>query len=377
MSGKKGISLYFHIPFCRRKCPYCHFYVLPDKEEYKVELLRSLELEWKWRLPQLVDCEITSIYFGGGTPSLFGPKAIGTVLNWIRSSVKLSPACEITIEANPEDGEKLAAFAEVGINRLSLGLQSLHSPTLLLLGRNHAKEDALSALSSAKRAGITNLSVDLMYDTPEQTVSSLEATLRELRDLPITHLSLYNLTIEPETIFFKKRAQLVPLLPSQDESLKLLQTAVAHLEEMGLKRYEISAFAREGQASVHNVGYWTARPFLGFGPSAFSYWEGKRFRNIAHLRKYSQFLQQGSSPVDFEEKLTYPDNLLELLAVELRLLRGVSLSEFQTRHAPLPPDALARLSELMAKGWLSQQGDRIHLTEEGILFYDSVASEIL
>lgn len=375
--GNRSVSLYFHIPFCRRKCPYCHFYVLPDKEEFKQQLLSALELEWKRQLPLLKGKEIVSIYFGGGTPSLFGPAAIGTILSWVRSSVQLAEKCEITLEANPEDGEKLATFASVGINRFSLGVQSLHSPTLLLLGRNHAKEHALNALNAAKSAGVTNLSIDLMYDTPEQTVSSLKETLHELKDLPITHLSLYNLTIEPETLFFKKRAQLKPLLPSPDESLKLLQTAVEGLDALGLKRYEISAFARDGLASVHNVGYWTARPFLGFGPSAFSYWEGKRFRNIAHLGKYSALLSQGNSPVDFEEQLTYPDNLLELLAVELRLLRGVSITDFEARHAPLPQEAKARLLLLEQKGWLTRSKDIVRLSEEGMLFYDSVASEII
>ncbi len=370
-------SLYFHIPFCRRKCPYCHFYVLPDKEEFKKQLLDALALEWQRQLPLLAGKEIVSIYFGGGTPSLFGPAAIGTILNWIRASFKLTPECEITLEANPEDGEKLAAFAAVGINRLSLGVQSLHSPTLHLLGRNHAKGHAERALEAAYNAGILNLSIDLMYDTPEQSLSSFEESLNALKDLPITHLSLYNLTIEPHTLFFKKKEQLTPLLPSPEESLNLLQTAVQKLEEIGLKRYEISAFAKEGCASVHNVGYWTARPFLGFGPSAFSYWEGKRFRNIANLKRYAELLTEGKSPVDFEEALPHPQNILELLAVELRLMRGVSLTDFQARHTPLPAETFQRLSELKTKGWLHQEQDQIRLSDAGLLFYDSVASEII
>ncbi len=370
-------SLYFHIPFCRRKCPYCHFYVLPDKEEFKKQLLDALALEWQRQLPQLAGQEIASIYFGGGTPSLFGPAAIGTILNWVQSALKLSPTCEITLEANPEDGAKLASFAAVGINRLSLGVQSLHSPTLQLLGRNHVKNDAESALNAAYHAGIHNLSIDLMYDTPSQNLSSFEETLRALKDLPITHLSLYNLTIEPHTLFFKQKAELKPILPSPEQSLALLNTAVRELEALGLKRYEISAFAKDNCASLHNVGYWTARPFLGFGPSAFSYWKGKRMRNIAHLKRYAELLEQGKSPVDFEEELLYPDNLHELLAVELRLLRGVSLADFQKRHTPLPAETFQRLEKLKAKGWLHEEEGRIRLSKEGLLFYDSVAAEII
>jgi oxygen-independent coproporphyrinogen-3 oxidase len=185
------------------------------------------------------------------------------------------------------------------------------------------------------------------------------------------------LTFEPHTVFFKREKELTPLLPSPEESLELLQLAVIRLEEMELHRYEISAFAKQGYQAVHNVGYWTARPFLGFGPSAFSYWEKKRFRNIAHLGKYEEALASGKSPVDFEEQLAYPDNLHELLAVELRLLRGVCVDQFQKKHGKLPATTHEILDQLIQKGWLTQDNSRLHLSERGLLFYDSVASELI
>jgi oxygen-independent coproporphyrinogen-3 oxidase len=370
------ISLYFHIPFCKKKCPYCHFFVLPDKEELKKQLLEALHLEWNKQLPLLEGKEIASIYFGGGTPSLFGPKAIEMILSWTRL-LKLAPACEITLEANPEEGEELLPYASVGINRMSLGVQSLDSATLLQLGRAHTQEKALSTIVSLHDAGIKNLSIDLMFDVPTQTVASFDRTLKLVQTLPITHLSLYNLTFEPHTVFFKREKELTPLLPSPEESLELLQLAVIRLEEMELHRYEISAFAKQGYQAVHNVGYWTARPFLGFGPSAFSYWEKKRFRNIAHLGKYEEALASGKSPVDFEEQLAYPDNLHELLAVELRLLRGVCVDQFQKKHGKLPATTHEILDQLIQKGWLTQDNSRLHLSERGLLFYDSVASELI
>jgi oxygen-independent coproporphyrinogen-3 oxidase len=245
------------------------------------------------------------------------------------------------------------------------------------LGRNHSAKKALYAIEQTALAGINNISIDLMYDLPDQTIASFERTLNQIEGLPITHLSLYNLTFEPHTAFFKRQKALAPLLPSPEASYAMLDLACARLPQMGLHRYEISAFAKEGFHSIHNSGYWTARPFLGFGPSAFSYFEGKRFRNVSHLNRYAKALQSGLSPIDFEEQLSYPDNLHELLAVELRLLKGVDLSRFEQRHAPLPATTKALLDELKQKGWLLQENGQIRLTAQGRLFYDSVASSII
>lgn len=368
-----GSSLYFHIPFCTRKCPYCHFFVLPDKSDLKERFLRALLLEWESLLPKLKEYEIVSIYFGGGTPSLLGVDAIEKILARVKGSATLSPSCEITLEANPEEGKALTHFAQVGINRISLGVQALDAATLKTLGRSHTPEGAIETIFALHASGIHNISIDLMYDIPAQTHASFEKTLNTVKSLPLSHVSLYNLTFEPQTLYFKQKKQLIPLLPTPEESLSFLQCAVHHLEEMGLARYEISAFAKEGAASKHNLGYWTARPFLGFGPSAFSFWEGKRYRNVANLSRYEEALLQKKSPVDFEESLPYPENVLELLAVELRLLRGVDLSAF----APLPEKTSKTISNLIEKGWLKKEMERLRLTETGLLFYDSVASDII
>ncbi len=358
------VSLYFHIPFCSKKCPYCHFYVLPDKADLHQLLLEALYLQWKKWEPEIQGKKIVSIYFGGGTPSLLGPKAIEKILSW----VPYSSPCEITLEANPEKSF-LPEFVSVGVNRVSLGVQSLDNPTLTMLGRTHTAERAIETIANA---GIENISIDLMYEIPGQTLESWKKTLARLKDLPITHLSLYNLTFEPQTLFFKKQKELTPLLPSSELSLEMLQLAVSHLESIGLKRYEISAFAKEGFHSCHNTGYWTGRPFLGLGPSAFSYWNGKRFRNVANLQKYAAALKRGASPIDFEEQLPYPQNIQELLAIRLRLLEGVDLKDY-----PVPPVSLQNLQGLQDRGWLQIRGSRAKLTPEGLLFYDSVAEAIV
>lgn len=377
---KKPTSLYFHVPFCTKKCPYCHFFVVPNRQDHQQMYMEALEKEWRLVHLQMKEREIVSIYFGGGTPSLLGPDRIAAILRWVKQSpIALASDCEITLEVNPENVTLplMQQFKECGINRVSLGLQSLDDSLLQVLGRTHSANKSINAVEATYNAGLTNISVDLMFELPHQKISAWESTLKRVQTLPITHVSLYNLVIEPHTVFHKQEKKLSPHLPPPEVCKEMLLMAVKLLEEAGLTRYEISAFAKPGYESRHNVGYWTARPFLGLGPSAFSYFEGRRFRNIAHLQKYYDLLQSGKLPIDFEEKLSYPENIQELLAVEIRLLRGVDLKDFERRHAPLTPELYQALERLEKKGWVRQENGRVLLTEEGLLFYDSVAEEMI
>lgn len=374
------VSLYIHVPFCTKKCPYCHFFVQPNTQNSQEIFLSSLEKEWYLRSPLLEGKKIVSIYFGGGTPSLLPAKEIEKILNLIRSGpALLSPSSEITLEANPENVTlaSMQEFSKAGINRVSVGVQSFDDSLLKILGRTHDSGKAKAALEAIMQAGLTNLSIDLMYELPHQTVASWEKSLLEVKNLPITHLSLYNLVFEPGTSFHKKSKLLSPALPSEEESLQMLNLAVTHLESFDLKRYEISAFAKSGFQSLHNTGYWTGRPFLGLGPSAFSYWEGKRFRNIPHLKKYEEALLLNAYPEDFEEKLLFDDKQKELLAVELRLLKGVDLALFQEKTGTLSPSLESSIQNLLSKNWLNKKDSHLSLSEEGLLFYDSVASELI
>jgi oxygen-independent coproporphyrinogen-3 oxidase len=352
-------SLYFHVPFCSKKCPYCHFYVIPNQLRYHALLKEGLSLEWEQQKGLLAGKELASIYFGGGTPTLFGAENIAEVLSW----TGLAP--EITVEANPEEStpELFAALKSVGVNRISLGVQSLDDRSLSALERTHSASKARAAIFAAAEAGIENISIDLMYDLPDQTEASWLYTLDQLKDLPIQHLSLYNLTIEPHTSFHKRKVT----QPPPDQSLRFLHQAVETLQSLGFDRYEISAFAKPGRESRHNLGYWTYRPFLGFGPSAFSYWNGERFRNVANLNRYTRMLKEGTSPIDFRETLPYPRNLQEQLAIGLRLKEGVEY-----------PDILRTpLQKLQEQGLVLLSGNRAQLTERGKLFYDTVASELV
>lgn len=374
------VSLYFHIPFCSKKCPYCHFFVLPDTDQLKKPFTSALLSEWRLRLSQLDGKRIVSIYFGGGTPTKLPPAAYASLLETIRKSgIAIAPDCEITLEANPEDVEveRMREYASVGINRVSIGLQSLQDTELLTLGRGHSKARAVEAVHTVSQAGISNISIDLMFELPGQTPLSWKKTLEQIADLPISHLSLYNLTIEPHTLFFKQRKTLEPQIPCSEERLQMLQDALDFLPSIGLHRYEISAFAKPGKHSRHNSGYWTGRPFIGFGPSAFSFWEGERFSNAAHYTTYLETLQKNQLPVAFSEKLSYPSDVQEKLAVELRLCSGVDLELFSKRWGRLPVDCIRACEALIAKGWLEKEGDTIRLSSSGQLFYDSVAVELI
>ncbi len=344
--------------------------MLPNQQRFKDDLLIGLKKEWKTKLSQIKSKKIVSIYFGGGTPTLFVSPGIKEILEWTQD-LDLSPDLEITVEANPETvtEDLIKELKSYGVNRISIGVQSLNASSLKILDRTHSATTAIKAIYATKNAGIDNISIDLMYDLPHQTIESFSHTFDQVAQLPITHLSLYNLTFEPHTAFFKHRKKLISYVPNQKLSLNLLNLACDRLESMGLERYEISAFARKGTISRHNTGYWTGRPFLGLGPSAFSYWEGKRYRNIAHLKKY---LTQ-DSPIDFEEQLPYPDNLKELLAVELRLLKGVDLKKYDN----LPKSTLNELNKLHDEKYLKISGSNVKLLNKGLLFYDTVATRLI
>lgn len=373
------VSLYFHIPFCTRKCDYCHFYVLPNRDNLKDVLLEAFFWELDLYHSLLLNKKIISIYFGGGTPSLFEPNRISQIIKYLKKQFCVDPIAEITLEVNPENVnlELMNSYREVGINRVSIGIQTLDAELLSLLGRLHSPQIATEAIHFTYDAGIKNISIDLMYDLPKQHLIHWETTLQKIDDLPITHLSLYNLTIEPHTLFFKNKASISPLLPDDQTSLAMYELAIEYMEKKGLKQYEISAFANEGYYSRHNTGYWTGRPFLGIGPSAFSYWDGRRFRNIAHLQRYHSLLKDNVFPVDYEETLDHEAHIRELFVIHLRLKEGVSMRRFQSEVGVLDLNTAKNINDLVSSGFLTWENENLLLTKKGVLFYDTVASELI
>jgi oxygen-independent coproporphyrinogen-3 oxidase len=379
ITGSSPLSLYFHIPFCKKKCPYCHFYVTRDDEIKKDELLLAFFKEWDL-LDIPTHSEIHSIYLGGGTPSLFGPQRVEKLLDFIFSkSLKRIDPLEVTLEINPEDVtlEKMIGFKKAGINRISMGVQALHDPSLVSLGRNHNSKKSMEAIFIIKEAGFDNISIDLMYDRPHQKLEDWEKELSLLKNLPITHLSLYNLTIEEGSAYKKQENKIRLTLPKEEESLKLHNVAIEGLKEAGFERYEISAFCKNNLKSVHNLGYWQGRPFYGFGPSAFSYINKKRGKNISHIDQYLTQINKGTLPIDFAEELDATSSQKEMLAVGLRVADGVDLDQFQNTYGLLTKETNNTILRLIDEGYLAKNINQIQLTSYGQLFYDDVGVALI
>ncbi|NGX63772.1 MAG: Oxygen-independent coproporphyrinogen-III oxidase-like protein YqeR [Candidatus Anoxychlamydiales bacterium] len=368
----RDLSLYFHIPFCKKKCPYCHFYNIYYKTDLEKKYLKAIKIHLNDLKNILQKSNIVSIYFGGGTPSLLSVNTIEDILNIVNPKSNI----EITIEINPEDfsKEKIKALKALNVNRASVGVQSFDDNLLKILQRRHSAKKAKEVILDIYKCGIENISIDLMYDVIGQDILSFQKTLDEVNLLDITHISLYNLTFEKGTLFYKNRKILEKEVPKETLSLELLNLATSSFEKLGFKRYEISAFAKKGFESFHNLGYWQARDFLGFGPSAFSYFGEKRFQNVCNLQKYIEALDSKKTVVDFEEKLKYPHNINELLAIHLRIVNGIDIIEFEKKNGSIPTKTLKKLKN---SEFIAFDKNHIRLNEKGLLFYDTLASELI
>lgn len=374
MTGDLDFGIYIHVPFCSRKCDYCHFYVIPQRASHQALLLESLQCEWTSRQEDLKGHRIRTLYLGGGTPSLLSVEELNSIFQTLRRTHTIPEDCEITLEVNPETVtlQKLRSIRELGVNRVSLGLQSLDNKQLKLLSRQHTAEKAMDAVLCVYEAGIENISIDLMYELPGQTLASWKETLSQALTLPISHVSVYNLTFEPHTVFFKKRQQLQAFLPSEEDRLKMYESLIEACAAIGLEQYEISAFSKKGAESRHNTGYWQGIPFVGLGPSAFSYWNGVRSRNCSNLHRYAQSLKQNQSPVDHQDDLSKEERERELFVVGLRMVEGVDLHQFT-----LDSQTLELVDQFTKEGLLFYSKQRLCLTHRGRLVYDSIASELI
>jgi oxygen-independent coproporphyrinogen-3 oxidase len=377
MSGKKGFSLYIHIPFCSKKCPYCHFFVVPTKNQDEARFVNALLLEWNLKKHLIPADEVITLYFGGGTPTELSTESLSYLIKTFKEAYPFIQ--EVTVEANPESVslDKIQAIKKAGCNRISLGVQSLVEEDLILLKRQHQSKKAIDAIFICKEAGIDNISIDLMYDLPNQTLESLSRTLQVLPNLPITHLSLYNLVIEEHTPFKRIEKELLKKMPDDNLSIKLFNLTKSSLEEMGFKRYEISAFSKEGYRSKHNTGYWESRPFLGLGPSSFSDDGKTRSKNISHLMKYYEKVENHEDPKDFEECLSDLSRMKERFVVRLRLFDPIILRDFFDQHGLPDQEFLDSLEDLEKKNLIVYDKKTVLLTEKGANFFNEIASLLI
>jgi putative oxygen-independent coproporphyrinogen III oxidase len=369
------LSLYVHMPWCVRKCPYCDFnsHVAPERipqQEYVAALLDDLEQD----LPLVANRAITSIFFGGGTPSLFTPDAIGDLLSGVRAQIPFDSDIEITLEANPGTIEhgRFAGYQAAGITRVSLGAQTFDEQRLRVLGRIHSARDIHRAVDELVLAGLTNFNIDLMYALPGQHLEEAVADLRTAIALNPTHVSHYQLTLEPGTVFYHRP----PLLPDQDASWDMQVACQAVLASHGFAQYEVSAYARAGRECRHNLNYWHFGDYIGIGAGAHGKMSdarnGQVIRTVRH-RQPREYLRQSGVGRLSERRIVATDELpLEFMLNALRLTHGFSMQEFESRTGMTHDSVAAGLDIARNKGLLAQAGDQWQPTELGRRFLNDV-----
>lgn len=378
-------ALYIHVPFCSQKCPYCDFNTyatLKAPEAEYVEALRE-DLRGYARDHRFAGRTISSIFWGGGTPSLLSPHAIASVHAEARALFGVEDLAEVTIEANPvaPSQKRYEGYREAGVNRVSFGVQSFDAERLKLLGRDHSPEEAQDAVRLCRAAGISNVSVDLIFGVANQTIEGLESDLRVAASLPITHISTYALTIEPGTPFFQRRERGLLAMPSDDLVAGMLERIPVALSAHGFTRYEISNYARDGMSSRHNEAYWIGQDYLGIGAGAHSYvcsYEagrrvgGVRWSTLALPASYMK-AAGSEATVSWREELSRNSLFFEFFYLGLRRIEGVSLKAFEESFG-VPARSLYGdvLKELSLEGFIKDEGDRITLTTSGIALADSV-----
>lgn len=371
------LGLYIHVPFCLKKCPYCDFYSVnlkPDLLDKYVESLKSELIKWSEKLKSNGNNSkiIDTIYFGGGTPNLLGNENISEILDLIRENfnVKNEKNLEVTLEANPTKFDEIdfKTLRKIGVNRLSIGMQSSDDYELKLLGRTHTKETAEYTVKKAQKAGFDNISLDLMLCTPEQTKESLKRTIDFCESLKVQHISAYLLKIEKGTKYYLNRDKLN--LKDEDTQSEIYLFICSELEKRGFMQYEISNFSKPGFQSKHNLKYWNAEEYLGIGPSAHSFLNGERFFYERNLEKFIE------SPKVVEDGTG--GDIEEYTMLRLRLTKGIENEQFYKRFKINIPESYLKKAKIYEKYGLTKVlKDGFYLTKRGFLVSNELIANII
>lgn len=363
-----SIGLYIHIPFCKNKCPYCDFYSMSANEkeydEYTVTLCDKI-ISWS----KLAKESVTTIYFGGGTPSILGEKRLNIILDTIQKHFTLENDTEITVEINPESGKNFdfESLKDNGFNRISVGLQSANENELKLLGRIHTANEAKITVERARIAGIENISLDLMLGIPLQTIDSLKKSIDFCNECKVTHISSYILKIEKGTKFDSIKDKLNLL--DDDYQAELYLSAVDYLNSLGYEQYEISNFSKKGYQSRHNTNYWKCKEYIGIGPSAHSFYRGKRFYYDRDLNNFKT-----AEPIidcDGGDKE-------EFIMLSLRLNTGLDFKEYENKYGEhLPPRAIQKIKQYSKMGYMEFDNNKACFTPKGYLVSNLILSELI
>jgi len=368
------LSLYVHIPWCVKKCPYCDFNShtannqLPE-EEYLQALIQDLELE----LPYVQGRKLSSIFFGGGTPSLFSAETIGRIIQAAKRRIGFASNIEITLEANPGtfEQEKFSGYRSVGVNRLSIGIQSFNNNQLEALGRIHSSEQAINAIQTARKAGFDNINLDLMHGLPEQDISDALTDLQQAIDLNPNHISWYQLTIEPNTVFYNKP----PTLPKDIILETIQEKGLQLLAENGYQQYEVSAYCKEGNKSAHNMNYWEFGDYLGIGAGAHgkvTLVDEQRIIRTAKTRKPEDYLARENSYTASSHTISKEELPLEFMMNAMRLNNGVPKQFYSERTGCAIETIQSALGKLQKLGLMEKENSHLMPTEKGHKFLNNL-----
>lgn len=375
-------GLYVHVPFCAKKCYYCDFNSYALDRAAVVRYLDALEREASYysERRRVAAHPFDTLFIGGGTPTCLAGKELRRLMQIVRDHFELKADAEITCEANPGSSnvEKYAALREAGVNRLSIGFQSLDDALLARLGRTHTAQEAVASFHAARAAGFDNINIDLMFALPGQDRATWRRTLEGTLALGPEHLSCYSLIVEEGTPFGDAFARGRLTLPSEDEELAMYEEAIALLSEAGYEHYEISNFARPGYSSRHNAIYWRVEPYLGLGPGAHGFIDGVRYSNVRLPAEYAQRLEAGDAPIAWSAPVSQDEAMDDVMIFGLRMLAGVERERFRRRFGvdvtQVYPDELARLQ---AAGLIEVCEERIRLSQRGLPLGNQVFAAFL
>ena len=374
-------ALYIHIPFCEKRCVYCDFYTVAGVSSRIPDYVAALKKEIVRRAADSFwpRQRFATIFFGGGTPSLLSPQQIAEILDAVFASFQFEKHPEITIEANPGTltSEQLARYRSAGVNRLSLGVQSLHAEELERLDRIHSPQQAIDAVLMARHAGFDNINMDFIFALPQQTIPRWRESLERAVELQPAHLSAYNLTIEHGTPLDAKirKGEVQPL--SEEEEREFYQFTMDFLERHGYRQYEVSNFAKPNFEARHNIKYWDGSVYLGLGASAHSFDGKRRFWNVANLRKYLEALAAARLPEDSAEQLTKSQRMFETAFLGLRQRGGVDLAAFAKKFRQSFDETFNGAVPDMEKGGLLVRcEERLQLTREGLFLCDAICARL-
>lgn len=386
MNKKQELGIYIHIPFCAKKCYYCDFVSYPNMKEKQKEYVEALKKEIKSY--DLQNYNITTIYIGGGTPSYIESKYIVEVLEYIKSKLNANETkfenMEITIEVNPGTvtKEKLLDYKKVGINRLSIGLQSTNDRLLKQIGRIHKYQDFLQTYNLARNVGFTNINIDLMLGLPNQSIKDLKESIEKVISLQPEHVSIYSLIVEEGTKLYKQIETGELQLPEEELERKMYWYTKSKLELAGYKHYEISNYAKPKRESKHNSNCWEQKQYIGIGASAHSYLNSIRYCNVSNLKEYISNMENVEA--DFEEKYivnerqNLEDRKNEFMLLGLRKIDGVSIAMFKEKYVENPIFRYRdSLEKLVNEGLVLIDGDMIKLTNKGLDLANIVWEEFI